>query len=94
LPQACSSGFHVYHQYCIRTPKRDALKAYLAERGIDTLIHYPVPPHKQNAYHDFNSMPLRISEEICNTILSLPLYPGIPDEHIAFVADAAMEFFN
>lgn len=61
---------HIYPVFC---DKRDVLKEYLAENGIETIIHYPIPPHKQKAYIELNSTNLPICERICNRELSLPL---------------------
>ena len=93
-PFEAEYAHHVYHLYVIRSPRRDALQRYLAEQGIGTLIHYPVPVHLQQAYQD-----LGISEgalpatELCaREILSLPLYPELPDERIVEVAKAIAQF--
>ncbi len=75
---------HSYHLYVIRTGKRDELQARLKEKGIATLIHYPVPPHLQNAYKylGFKKGDFPIAEEIAETVLSLPLWPGLTEEMI------------
>ncbi len=65
--------FDVYHIYNIRHKKRDELKKYLLDNGIKTEIHYPVPPHKQNAMKEMNSLVFPVSEEIHKTTLSLPV---------------------
>jgi len=85
---------HVYHLYVIRSPRRDELQRYLAEQGIGTLIHYPVPVHLQEAYGDLDIGPgsLPATEQCAREILSLPLYPELPDEHIAQVAEAINRF--
>jgi dTDP-4-amino-4,6-dideoxygalactose transaminase len=86
------------HLYPIRTPsgRRDALRAHLAERGVETGIHYPVPLHLQPAYaflgHRAGDFP--VSEEACATVLSLPMHAGLSDEDAAFVAAAVREFFE
>jgi dTDP-4-amino-4,6-dideoxygalactose transaminase len=64
---------HVWHLFVIRHPKRDKLQKYLAENDIQTLIHYPVPPHKQKAFIEWNKMTLPISETIHKEVLSLPI---------------------
>ncbi len=63
----------VWHLFVIRTKKRDELQKYLAENGIQTLIHYPIPPHKQEAYKEWNNDRYPISEQIHNEVLSLPI---------------------
>jgi dTDP-4-amino-4,6-dideoxygalactose transaminase len=64
---------HVWHLFVIRHNKRDELQQYLLENGIQTLIHYPIPPHKQNAYKELNELDLPITEKIHNEVLSLPI---------------------
>ncbi len=96
LPQVHSNATHVYHLYVVRTQQRDALQAHLTENGIGTLIHYPVPPHLQEAYKDLNfqqgSFP--IAEELANTSLSLPMFPGITKVQIEFVAKTIRKFYE
>lgn len=67
------SSNHVWHQFVIRCETRDRLQKYLFDNGVETLIHYPIPPHKQKAYMEFSNNNLPISEKIHNEILSLPL---------------------
>ena len=59
--------------FVIRTNKRDELQKYLLDNGIQTLIHYPIPPHKQNAYKEWNNESYPISEQIHDEVLSLPI---------------------
>lgn len=71
-----TSGFrlsHVWHLFVIRHPLRDKLHKYLAENGVQTLIHYPIPPHKQQAYKEMKEMTLPITEKIHREVLSLPI---------------------
>jgi dTDP-4-amino-4,6-dideoxygalactose transaminase len=85
---------HVYHLYVVRTPRRDELQRFLADQGIGTLIHYPVPVHLQQAYEELGLRPgsLPATEQAAAEILSLPLYPELPDEQIAEVAKAINSF--
>ncbi|NHB69841.1 DegT/DnrJ/EryC1/StrS family aminotransferase [Perlabentimonas gracilis] len=69
------SSDHVWHLFVIRHPKRDELQKYLSEKGIQTLIHYPIPPHKQGAYSLLNRNTYSITETIHNEVLSLPISP-------------------
>jgi dTDP-4-amino-4,6-dideoxygalactose transaminase len=82
------------HLFVIRSPKRDALAAYLKERGIETLIHFPLPTHLQKAYAGLGqgegSCP--VAEKACGEILSLPLYPALANEAVERVADAIRTF--
>jgi dTDP-4-amino-4,6-dideoxygalactose transaminase len=71
---------HVWHLFVIRTPFRDKLQQYLTDNGIQTLIHYPIPPHKQKAYKDINGLSLPITEMIHNEVLSLPISQVMTDE--------------
>jgi dTDP-4-amino-4,6-dideoxygalactose transaminase len=87
---------HVYHLYVIRTNQRERLKEFLLNNGIETLIHYPIPIHLQNAYrelgHEKGSFP--ITELLAETSLSLPLYPGLSLEHQQYVIRTIKKFYN
>jgi dTDP-4-amino-4,6-dideoxygalactose transaminase len=73
LPNIRNIDNHVWHLFVIRTNKRDELQKYLLDNGIQTLIHYPLAPHKQNAYQEWNNKSYPISEQIHNEVLSLPI---------------------
>ncbi len=73
LPTVRSEDNHVWHLFVIRTSKRDELQKYLLDNGIQTLIHYPIPPHKQNAYTEWNNQNYPISEQIHDEVFSLPI---------------------
>ena len=94
-PEEGDDNYHIYHLYVIRTEKRDSLQKYLKEKGVSTLIHYPVPIHFQEAYKDLDYKPgsLPISEKISGEILSLPLYPEIQEEEIETVCRYIRDFF-
>lgn len=79
---------NVWHIYPIRTPERDHLREYLSAAGIETVVHYPIPPHKQKAYSEWNDCTYRISERIHREILSLPMSPVMEDEEIQRVIEA------
>lgn len=64
---------HVWHLFVIRTDNRDKLQQYLTDNGVQTVIHYPVPPHKQHAYKEWNNLSFPVSEKIHNEVLSIPL---------------------
>ncbi len=87
LPQVRRGVQHVYHQYVVRTPQRDALQAFLRERGIGSLVHYPVPVHLQPAY--VNRLPgagaLPQTETAARMVLSLPIFPEMRDEQVSRV---------
>jgi len=84
----------VWHLYVIQTPSRNMLQSYLAERGIQTMIHYPIPPHRQEAYKELMQLELPLSEQIHNEVLSLPMSPVITDEDILYVTKAIKQFFS
>lgn len=73
---------HVWHVFVIRTKERDALQNYLKEKGIQTIIHYPIPPHKQQAYKEMNDLSFPISEEMHNEVLSLPISSVLTDDEV------------
>ncbi|WP_027380396.1 DegT/DnrJ/EryC1/StrS family aminotransferase [Chryseobacterium daeguense] len=83
---------HVWHVFVIRSEKRDELQAYLTENGIQTLIHYPIPPHKQEAYSEWNNLSFPISEKIHNEVLSLPISPVMSEEEIGRIIEIANKF--
>lgn len=86
-------GQPVWHLYVIRSTKRDALQAYLSEQGVQTVIHYPVPPHLQPCYAD--QMPgvrYPVAERLSKEILSLPIYPGLGNDEVGRVARVIKDF--
>lgn len=78
---------HVFHIFTIRTKKRDELQKYLADNGVQTIIHYPIPPHKQECYREWNSLLFPITEQIHNEELSLPMSPVMTEEEVKNVVD-------
>jgi dTDP-4-amino-4,6-dideoxygalactose transaminase len=81
---------HVYHQYVVRSRRRDELKAYLQARGVGTAIHYPVPVHMQPAYQGRVALGvggLAETERAAREVLSLPMYPQLTDEQAAYVCE-------
>lgn len=80
LPAAHGRGRHVWHQYTVRHPRRDALRAALAQAGIASMIYYPVPLHRQPLYApDNEGVRLPATEEAAATVLSLPIYPQLAE---------------
>lgn len=91
LPKVPVDGMeHVWHVYVIRTTERDALQAYLTEHDIQTIIHYPIPPHKQLAYKEMNDMSFSISELMHDTVLSIPISPVMTMEEV----DTVIQILN
>jgi dTDP-4-amino-4,6-dideoxygalactose transaminase len=85
LPQAVSPDGHVWHLFVVRAQNREAFHGYLGEKGIRTVIHYPIPPHLQRAYSEWNKRRFPVTEEIHKTILSLPVDITMTDEQVQYV---------
>jgi dTDP-3-amino-3,4,6-trideoxy-alpha-D-glucose transaminase len=91
---AATDGDHVYHLFIVRTKQREALRAFLDERGVSTAVHYPFPIHRTEAYAELGlgegSLPVaeRLAEEIC----TLPLFPSMSDDEVAQVIEAVQDF--
>jgi dTDP-4-amino-4,6-dideoxygalactose transaminase len=96
LPTIAAGATHVYHLYIIRTEKRNELQNYLNENGIGTLIHYPIPPHLQQAYANlgFKKGDFPFAEKIANTCLSLPMWPGMTQEMISEITSKIKTYFS
>jgi dTDP-4-amino-4,6-dideoxygalactose transaminase len=88
LPVVGGGNEAVWHVYVVRTGRRDALQAHLRACGIDTLIHYPIPPHRQQAYAEWNAQSHPITESIHREVLSLPMSPVMTGTQVAAVIDA------
>jgi dTDP-4-amino-4,6-dideoxygalactose transaminase len=73
---------HIWHLFVIRTQNRDRLQQYLIENGIQTLVHYPIPPHKQKAYKELNNLSLPVTEKIHREVISLPISQVISDDEV------------
>jgi dTDP-4-amino-4,6-dideoxygalactose transaminase len=83
LPQVPQvAGSHVWHQFVVRCEHREALQAHLERYGVPSLIHYPIPIHRQAAYVEFADLELPLSQCLAGEVLSLPLYPGMADEWV------------
>lgn len=87
LPKVSQQASHVWHLFVIRTSERETLQSYLAEHGVQTLIHYPIPPHKQAAYKQYENLQLPISEKIHAEVLSLPISPVMNDDEVDYVIE-------
>ncbi|HCM35226.1 MULTISPECIES: DegT/DnrJ/EryC1/StrS family aminotransferase [Chryseobacterium] len=83
---------HVWHVFVIRTAKRDELQAYLTEQGIQTIIHYPIPPHQQEAYKEWKELSFPISEKIHAEVLSLPISSVLEEEEIQMIIKTVNNF--
>ena len=89
LPKCSPDTTHIYHQYVVRSGRRDSLSAFLQDRGIDTSIHYPVPVHRQPAYEGRLrcASSMANSETAATEVLSLPLHPHLSLDDICYIAD-------
>ena len=79
---------NVWHVYPVRAGRRDDLQRHLADRGVQTVIHYPIPPHRQPAYSEWHGLSLPVTEAIHDTILSLPMSPVMTDDQVSEVVEA------
>jgi len=96
LPLARLDVEHVYHQYVVRTKKRDELAQFLKNSGVATNIHYPVPVHQQPGYKSIVKVPqkLSVTECIVTQILSLPMYPQLSSQDCQFVSEEIIDFLT
>lgn len=92
LPEIPCRGSHVWHQYVVRTPYREAFMHHLQEQGIATGIHYPIPPHKQEAYGEYNTLSLPVTEMLAREVVSMPIAPYLTDDDIDYIAAAVNSF--
>lgn len=92
LPKVDDWDGHVFHIFPIRSSRRDNLQKYLIENGIQTIIHYPIPPHKQECYKDWNSLSFPITEKIHQEELSLPISPVLDMDEVNIVVDVINAF--
>ncbi|MFT6904631.1 MAG: dTDP-4-amino-4,6-dideoxygalactose transaminase [Oleiphilaceae bacterium] len=92
LPDCRDKNTHVWHLFVIRTDLREALQKHLSANNIQTLVHYPTPIHKQEAYSTFSHLSLPITEQLSETVLSLPMSPTMSDSDIHAVIDCVNNF--
>ena len=96
LPVTEAGNLHTFHQYVIRSSRRDALARHLTERGIGNAVYYPIPLHLQKCFssHGHHAGDFPIAETACREVLALPLYPELTDAEQDQVADAIRVFFR
>lgn len=92
MPSVLPDERNVFHIFPVFCQRRDELQAFLKSREIGTLIHYPIPPHKQKCYKEWNGLSLPVTEKIHAEELSLPMSPCLADEQVQYVIDAINEF--
>lgn len=86
---------HIYHQYSIRVPKRDELRDYLSEKGIPSMVYYPVPLHLQQAYRgNYKQGDFPIAEKVAKNIISLPMHTELSEEQIDFISGKVIDFIK
>ncbi|SCY57728.1 DegT/DnrJ/EryC1/StrS family aminotransferase [Alkaliphilus peptidifermentans] len=95
LPLEPDYAYHVYHQYTIQTDQRNQLQNYLKNCGISSTVYYPIPIHLQKAYSSLGYCKgdFPIAEAACNQVLSLPMFPELKDEEVAFIVERVVDFF-
>ena len=96
IPKINENNVSIYHQYTITTPKRDKLKQFLAENNIGSAIFYPKPLHLQDCFSDLGYRPgdLPIAEQLCEEVLSLPIYSELEPEQIEYVAKTVLKYYG
>ena len=92
LPEVLEHNGHVWHLFIIRTKNREKLQTYLAENGIQSLIHYPIPPYKQLAYKEWFNLSFPITEKIHKEVLSLPISPIMEENEIKKIVSMISNF--
>jgi dTDP-4-amino-4,6-dideoxygalactose transaminase len=93
LPDFLPDAQNVYHLFPILCERRDKLQCYLKDRGIQTVIHYPIPPHKQECYREWNTLSLPITERMAEKELSLPISPALRKEETIIVCDTISLYY-
>ena len=92
LPKGPNDESMVWHVFAVTCSRRDELQKYLADNGIQTIIHYPIPPHKQPCYAEWNERNYPITERIHQEILSLPISPVLTDEESNAIINVVNNF--
>ncbi len=92
LPKVICQESHVWHLFVIRTENREALQEYLTLNDIQTVIHYPIPPHRQMAYQELNNKVFPISEQIHAEIISIPISPVMSKDQVDIVIKVLNEY--
>jgi dTDP-4-amino-4,6-dideoxygalactose transaminase len=98
VPARQINSNHVFHQYTLKVKngQRNELQKYLAEKGIPSMIYYPLPLYKQEAFQQFVSSDflLPTTDELCDQVLSLPIHTEMKIEHMNFICNSIKSFFN
>jgi dTDP-4-amino-4,6-dideoxygalactose transaminase len=91
LPGVTAAATPVWHQFVVRVPNRDSVREDLARLGVETLVHYPIPPHRSRAYAADYPSPLPVTESLAASVLSLPISPQLAADECAYVSTALIE---
>jgi dTDP-4-amino-4,6-dideoxygalactose transaminase len=91
LPRVPAEATSSWHLFVVETPRRDAVREALAARGVETLVHYPIPPHRQEAYREQGALSFPVAERIAARVLSLPMGPHLTDGQQERVIEALHE---
>lgn len=94
LPKMRKDSEHVFHLFVIEAPDRDNLAPYLKAKGIDCLIHYPIPVHKQKCFKEFNKVSLPVLENKVKNILSLPINPFLSEKEVKYICQAIKSYYS
>jgi dTDP-4-amino-4,6-dideoxygalactose transaminase len=98
IPERQLNSTHVFHQYTLKVKngKRNELQKYLSEKGIPSMVYYPLPLYKQEAFQQFVSADFKLdtTEKLCDEVLSLPIHTEMNIEHINFICNTIKFFFN
>lgn len=94
LPQAYDEAAHVWHVFVVRVKERERFQQYLNDNGIQTVIHYPTAPHKQEAYREYAALSLPVTEQIHREVISLPISPVMTEEEIKTVVQVVNAYEN
>lgn len=94
LPGVPAAAQSVWHQFVVRSPNRDLLSEHLRAEGVETLIHYPEPPHAQGAYEEFGDLSLPVAERLSSEVLSLPMGPHMTKSQVDIVTAAVNSFHD
>lgn len=92
LPSVTNQEEHVFHLFVIRVKDRELFQQYMLDNGVQTQVHYPTPPHKQQAYVELKDLQLPITDKIHDEVVSLPLYIGITDEEVKTIVEVVNKY--
>lgn len=94
IPAQVAHSTHVFHQYSLKVENRNELKAFLQKNGIPSMIYYPVPLHKQEAFANINCNSIPSTQNICDRVLSLPMHPELTEEEQLYITSTIKKFYR